>query len=166
MDPNFTQSVVLLIQHDDNGAMGVIVNRPIQVTVKQACEPLGGVDCKVDAPLHIGGPCEGPLIALHTLGEAGETEVIPGVFVSVQRDNVQTLLEQNITPAKFVANYAGWGAGQLEAEIDEGSWLIVDARSEDIFSLSSEKLWSRLIAHATLGRWIDPSKIPEDPSLN
>lgn len=165
MDPNFAQSVVLLIQHDDNGAMGVIINRPMEVSVRQACEPLDSVQCLVEAPLHVGGPCEGPLMALHAIEDSSEGEIIPGVYFAVQRHHLEALLEQAPIPAKYVANYAGWGAGQLEAEIAEGSWLVHDAVPDAIFE-EGIQLWSKLLAHATLGRWIDPSQMPDDPSMN
>ncbi len=165
MDPNFVQSVVLLIQHDENGAMGVIINRPMEVSVRQACEPLEAVECLVEAPLHVGGPCEGPLMALHALEDSAEGEIIPGVYYAVQRHHLESLLERAPIPAKYVANYAGWGPGQLEAEIAEGSWLVHDAGPEQIFE-EDLQLWSKLITHATLGQWIRPELIPDDPSLN
>lgn len=165
LDPNFVQAVVLVIQHDANGAMGVIINRPMEVSVRQACEPLEAVQCLVEAPLHVGGPCEGPLMALHSIADTAEGEVIPGVYFTVQRHHLESLLEAAPIPAKYVANYAGWGAGQLEAEIAEGSWLVLDAAAESIFE-EDEQLWSKLIASATLGRWITPSQMPDDPSMN
>ncbi len=64
-DPNFSRSVVLILQHDAGGALGVVVNRPLEVTVRQACEQVLGVACDVDGPLHHGGPCEAVMMVLY-----------------------------------------------------------------------------------------------------
>lgn len=165
MDPNFLQTVILLLQHDENGAMGVILNRALSITVKQACEPVLDLECAIDAPLHAGGPCEGPLMALHTYREAAENEIVPGVFFAMEREKMEELLRESPTPVKFIANYSGWGAGQLEAEIEEGSWLVVDASKSSIFA-DHDNLWSKLTSHVTLGQWVRPDLVPDDASLN
>lgn len=165
MDPNFARSVVLLLQHDENGAMGVIINRPLSITVKEACAQAAEIECEIESPLHAGGPCEGPLIALHTYPAAAEAEVVDGVCFTMQRSTMEELLQQSPEPVKFIANYAGWAAGQLEAEIDEGSWLTAPARRDQIFA-AADGLWDKLLTRLTLGQWINPDRIPDDPSLN
>lgn len=165
VDPNFAQAVVLVIQHDENGAMGVIINRPMDVSVRQACEPLEAVQCLVEAPLHVGGPCEGPLMALHAVEHESEGEILPGIFFAVQRHHLESLLEQAPIPAKYIANYAGWGADQLEAEIAEGSWMVQAADPDFVFD-EGDQLWSTLIASVTLGLWLNPDLMPDDPSMN
>jgi len=165
MDPNFARTVVLLMQHDENGAMGVILNRPLSITVREACAQSAEVDCDVEAPLYAGGPCEGPLLALHTSAEFGDNEVLDGVWFVMERHQMEALLRDAPEPVKFIANYSGWGSGQLEAEIAEGSWLALPATQNQIFA-PEESLWDKLITQATLGQWVKPDQIPDDPSLN
>lgn len=165
LDPNFLQTVILLLQHDENGAMGVILNRALSITVKEACEPVTDLECAIEAPLHAGGPCDGPLMALHTYREAAENEVLPGVFFAMERSKMEELLRESPTPVKFIANYSGWGSGQLEAEIEEGSWLTLDASKSTIFA-PGDDLWAKLTSHATLSHWVRPELMPDDPSLN
>jgi putative transcriptional regulator len=165
VDPNFARSVVLILQHDENGAMGVIINRPLSISVKEACAQASDLECEIEAPLHSGGPCEGPLIALHTRDDAGENQVMGGVSFAVQRSDMEELLQDATSSVKFIANYAGWGPAQLESEIEEGSWLTLEATAAQVFA-TDEDLWDKLLSRAALGHWVDPSRIPDDPSLN
>ncbi len=165
VDPNFARAVVLILQHDENGAMGVIINRPLSISVHDACQQSAEVDCPIAAPLHAGGPCEGPLIALHGHGEPQQPPLLHGVWFDMERPKLERLFADCERPMKFIANYAGWGPGQLEMEMEEGAWLTVAASAETIFA-DAEGLWDTLLTRVTLGRWIDPSRIPDDPSMN
>ncbi len=165
VDPNFARAVVLILQHDENGAMGVIINRPLGITVKDACAQSAEIECGIERMLHAGGPCEGPLIALHTEADYGERAVMEGLWFTIERPKLERLFEADTQPIKYVANYAGWGLGQLEAEMGEGSWLLLPATVDQTFA-DEASLWDKLITQATLGRWIDPKRIPDDPSMN
>src|SRR5438876_10549654 len=79
VDPNFARAVVLMVQHDENGAMGLILNRPLETTIQEVCSQQLDLTCAVDGPLHLGGPCEGPLMILHTRQLDAQVEVIPEV---------------------------------------------------------------------------------------
>lgn len=165
-DPNFAKSVVLLVQDDKDGALGLILNRPLNTTVKEALAPVLGESVQVDAPLHLGGPCEGPLMVLHAReDDNGPSQVLPGVSFTTDREEIERLMDEPGPPLKFFAGYSGWGADQLNAEIDEGAWLLMPASAEHVFHQRLD-LWSRLMAEITLGRWIDPKRIPDDPSVN
>jgi putative AlgH/UPF0301 family transcriptional regulator len=123
--------------------------------------------CEVEGTLHQGGPCEGPLMVVHGEESLGQIEVLPGVHFSTERESIEWLLRYNEAPIKYFVNYAGWAAGQLETEMESGSWLTVAADDEQIFhTAGGDELWSKLLAAATLGKWIDPARIPDDPSLN
>lgn len=165
LDPNFSGTVILMIQHDDNGALGVVMNRPLEVTVQQACEQILGTGCEAGGVLHHGGPCEAMLGAIHTEESAGEMEIIPGLYFSITKERVESLLENPIAEMKFFVGYSGWGAGQLEEEFEAGSWLAFPATAERVFG-SPENLWSRLNTEANLSKWVDPERIPDDPSVN
>jgi putative transcriptional regulator len=165
VDPNFAKAVVLMVQHDEKGALGVVVNRQLEVTVQQACEQVLGSGCEVSGFLHHGGPCEALLMVVHTDEDNAETAILPGVYFTTAKDSVEQLLENPVDEMRFFVGYSGWGAGQLEAEFETGSWLIMPATSERIFG-PIENLWTRLTTEANLSKWVHPTRIPDDPSVN
>jgi len=164
-DSNFNQTVVLMIQHDKKGALGVVLNRPMEVTVQQACEQVLGSGCEAGGVLHHGGPCEAMLMVVHTNQSVGEIEVLPGLYFTTAKDRVEQLLESNTGDMKFFVGYSGWEAGQLEEEFETGSWLTIPATTGRVFG-PSESLWLKLNTEANLSKWVDPNWIPEDPSVN
>ena len=165
MDPNFVQTVILIVQHDDNGALGLVLNRPLKTSIKQACEQALEIPCELDGPLYQGGPCEGPLMVVHTHETQSDIEVFPGVYFTTDREKIEWLLNHNDGAIKFFVGYAGWAAGQLESEIETESWLIAPADARVVLDGDMEQ-WSKLMTQLTLGKWIDPERIPDDPSLN
>ena len=182
-DPNFSRAVVLVVQHDADGAVGVVVNRPMDVTVRAACRQVLGVACDVDGPLHHGGPCEAVLLVLYpdSTGEptgnatadptgssselAGDDGVLPGLRVTTDKDHIERLLRAGTPGLKVIVGYSGWGGGQLEAEMATGSWLTVPATAARALGPAGP-LWTRLVTEANLGRYVDPRLIPDDPSAN
>lgn len=174
LDPNFRRSVILMVKHDDEGAMGLIVNAPLEVTVAEALGDSIIEAASVDLPLHRGGPCQGPMMVLHAQPPEAVTdepsddaadEVIPGVQITDSREDIQAIMTKPTKPARYIIGYAGWGTEQLESEIEEGSWLTVEATVQDIFTEPSEQ-WEKLTAKAGLTKFIPPDQIPEDPGLN
>jgi putative transcriptional regulator len=164
-DPNFARSVVLMIQHNAEGALGLILNRPLEITVRQACEQSLGEECEVDEYLYQGGPCEGPLMVVHGNEMAKDADVLPGVFFTTEKAKIEGLLKQQIALARYFVGYAGWSAGQLEAEMEIESWIVADAAPANIFE-GEANLWMKLMRGRVLGQWVDPSRIPDDPTVN
>ncbi|HSV15336.1 MAG TPA: YqgE/AlgH family protein [Tepidisphaeraceae bacterium] len=164
-DPNFAQAIVLMVQHDEKGALGVVINRPLEVTVQQACEQVLGTGCEVGGVLHHGGPCEALLMVIHTDEDNGEAEVIPGVYFTTAKESLELLLDNPADDMRFFVGYSGWGPGQLEAEFETGSWTTTPATAERIFG-PVENLWTRLNTEVNLSKWVHPTRIPEDPSVN
>ena len=165
IDPNFARAVVLMIQHNDHGALGLILNRPLQITVQQACEQSLGERCEVDGVLHHGGPCDGPLMVLHGNEMAKDADVCPGVFFTTEKTKIESLLKNHAAAARYFVGYAGWSPGQLEAEMEIDSWIIADAQPAYVFE-DQKNLWMKLMRQRVLGQWVDPSRIPEDPTVN
>lgn len=169
VDPNFFHTVVLLVQHSDESALGLVLNRPLQTSVKAMWREVAeGEDCDIDGVLHQGGPCEGPLMVLHTDGDYAEMDVGGGIYFCTSRERIERLVHDGSAQMKFFVAYAGWTAGQLEAEIDEGSWLAVPATQQTVFE-GDEHLWSdliRAISRAGVAGIVDPKRIPDDPSVN
>jgi putative transcriptional regulator len=167
MDPNFFRSVILIVQHNDEGAMGLVLNRPLDITVQAAWEQVSEIPCQAEGNILQGGPCDGPLMAVHGDAKLAELFVLEGVCFSTEKDSLEKLvLDQS--PVKFFVGYSGWGAGQLESELEQGGWLVIPATAEQVFS-TDEELWRslhRLITRATAYPGIDPRRIPPDPSVN
>ena len=166
-ESNFRQSVILLLQHDDNGALGVVINRTIDVTVKQACEQVLEADCDVEGSLHQGGPCQALLMVLHNDDQiaADDDAVLPGLYYTTEKDMIEMLLREPPSKLKFIVGYSGWSGGQLEEELKSGSWLLTPASLQRVFG-PIDSLWNRLVSEASLSQWLNPKLIPEDPSLN
>ncbi|MGE0190602.1 MAG: YqgE/AlgH family protein [Planctomycetota bacterium] len=141
-DPSFAHAVVLLLQHDGSGAFGVILNRPTSESICDVWTRVTGAPCKARGSVHEGGPVPGPLVALHGEGDLGELEVLPGVWCSMSGDRIADLVERDPQALLLFAGYSGWGAGQLEGEMQAGAWLSVEARREDIFPRTTEGLWA------------------------
>ena len=168
LDPNFAQTVVLMVQHDESGAMGLILNRALDTSIKDAWEQVSEAPCEIDAPIHQGGPVEGPLMLVHNNPAFPDLEIMPGVFFTTERENVEGLVSHHTGPVKFFVNYAGWRPGQLEGEIEQGGWYTAPATEGQVFT-DADDLWLKLCRHVTtpaVYQNLNPKVIPADPSMN
>ena len=165
----FSGSVVLLVRHNEEGALGLILNRRTSTLLKEAWDKVSQVPCHRDESLFLGGPCEGPLVALHTRDFLLEIEVMPGLYFSAGKDKLERLAsETDGSPVKFFAGYSGWAPGQLESEIRRGSWSVMPAASEHVFHHEGE-LWVRASRHVADASWRSALHIkhaPADPRMN
>lgn len=167
--PFFTRTVILMIDHNEEGAMGVILNRPTEAKASELPREVVGPDFDWDKPLNLGGPVPGPLMILHTLSELADREVLPGLFLTLDAEKAREILDGRSEPSLLVVNYAGWGAGQLEGEFGWDSWLTVPASIEHIFGAAEEDLWIATVRQANarkLSEFLGLRVIPTDPSLN
>jgi putative transcriptional regulator len=147
-DPNFYRSVVLMLDHNDQGAMGLVINRPSATTIGKALSQHGEVSGN-DTPVFVGGPVEPTsLFILHnclTLGKSDQ-EVAPGVFLAGSEDSFETVVRSGKkpeTPVRFrlISGYAGWGEGQLESEISRGDWYVMPADGVLVLEDDPYGLW-------------------------
>ncbi|MBC7783753.1 MAG: YqgE/AlgH family protein [Burkholderiales bacterium] len=165
LDPNFVRTVVLVIRHDDDGAFGLVINRPTKISIADAMGAEMDAAATVGDPIYFGGPCQGPVFILHTESSVGGDEAVPGVFTTTDREAIESLLQTQSEPLKIFASYSGWGAGQLENELEEGGWLICEASLEEVFAVDPNH-WSRLFTRINISRFVSPDRIPDDPSVN
>ncbi len=170
-DPNFAETVVMMLEHSEEGALGVILNRPSTTTVSEAWEQFGEGSVDDDTPVFLGGPVPGPLIALHATEEFGEKQVLPGVYMSVQRDVIEKLVKVPDTRLRLYSGHSGWGGGQLEEEMQMGGWHTVAAKPQDVFGDQdhTERLWSMVLDRMAIEinlPGISPKQLPDDPHLN
>ncbi len=161
-DPNFLETVLLMVRHDSEGAMGLVLNRPLGVTVQEAC---GNETALLlpELPLFRGGPCDSPLMVLHDRETDGES-ILPGVRFSTEAGEIFSVL-QGAGLSKCFAGYSGWSPGQLESEMASDAWMMVDPQPAQVFSTKPE-LYRKLVTQVSLSTWVDPAQIPQDPSLN
>jgi len=163
LDPNFRRTVVLVAEHNEEGAIGVILNRPSGMTVADAApdlEPLVGGE----APIFAGGPVQ-PTSGV-VLAEVAETE--EAIFAGVVLLPGLTELGEAASDAQRVrvfAGYAGWGPGQLDDELERDDWILDDARPDDVFSEEPDSLWADALLRKG-GQYALVARMPDDPSLN
>ncbi len=147
-DPFFQRAVIYMCSHDANGAMGVIINYPVQnVKLDDILDQLdidtGGMHV---LPIHFGGPVDANRgFVVHSSDYAAEGNIIEknGISVSANIAVLQALAEgRGPTKGMLVLGYAGWSAGQLEDEIEKGSWIITAADPALVFATGDEKKWS------------------------
>ncbi len=168
-DPNFYRTVVLILKHGPDEVFGLILNRPTEHRLADVMAMVTKTSCVHDMPLYFGGPVEGPLMALHDISEGDEdSECRSGVAVSVQQERILKLVAQPGIRLRVFDGYAGWGPGQLEAELEQGGWLITDANGDTIFC-DKDDLWQRLVTEIgrdiiTIGMKLD--HLPTDPDVN
>jgi len=168
LDPNFVQTVVLMVQHNEQGAMGLVLNRPLEISIRSAWEQVSQTPCVREEPLRVGGPCEGVLMAIHPHATASQVEIIPGLHFATETEHLEWLLQQKQGQMRFFVGYAGWSAGQLEKEMEIGSWLVTPATLERVFAPDDEQ-WNsikRELAMAAVQPGYRPEILPQDPSRN
>ncbi|HEX4149870.1 MAG TPA: YqgE/AlgH family protein [Pirellulales bacterium] len=168
LDPNFRRTVVLLIQHSDEGALGLVLNRPTKARINEVWSQVSETPCTSEAVLHLGGPVEGPLMALHRSEELADSQIVDGVYFTPEPAKIQQLVGGDDESARLFVGYAGWGAGQLEHELREGSWFTCRATREHVFE-RFEDLWETVFKQ--LGKnsaiaALNIRHVPPDPRMN
>ncbi len=167
--PLFARSVILMLDHGDQGAMGVILNQPTNTMVTALAGKIFEDDFAWDKLIHLGGPVPGSLIVLHGQGELGGDEVIPGVFSSIEGASVQEVIQDRPEPSLVIANYSGWGPGQLEGEFNWDSWVTLPATADYVFWNGEKELWKTVVSQVNarkLSEFLKLKSVPEDPRLN
>jgi putative transcriptional regulator len=165
-DPNFESSVVLICEHNEEGTLGLIINRPIDYTLQWQDDEQ---EWDSDLQIYWGGPVgQQGLLTLHRGApdqtHEGITEVMPGLYFGGLNDELFQVDDTNET-VRIYLGYAGWEVGQLDAELADGVWHLVGAKPEQVFSEQGPELWSELLVQLDKSfAWM--SNVPEDPSLN
>ena len=179
-DRNFLRSVVYVVKHDAEGAYGLILNRPTDITVGQLLrqvlgdEQVEGAEEELDSaadladPIYHGGPVEGPVVIIHEQMDDEATLYPPGVGLSSDQDDFASVCKQTSARFRVFSGYAGWAPKQLEEELKQGGWLVWAISKEDIFG-NADELWQtavRQIGREILAGSITTGPIPDDPNRN
>jgi putative transcriptional regulator len=165
LDPNFWRTVVLIVEHSEEGALGLVLNRPSETTVGEAVTELEDL-LDVDDPLYIGGPVQPS--ALIVLGEFEDPEDAAlvafediGVLAGGSQDDPAPVLRRG----RAFVGHAGWGPGQLDSELERGDWITEPARAQDAFSDDPGALWETVLTRKG-GSYALVARMPPDPSVN
>ena len=165
-DPNFRRAVVLLGEHSQEGAMGLVLNRPSDVTVGEAVPPLVPL-AGAESLVHVGGPVQPEAVLVLVEfddPEAAATIVVGDVGFASSEGELGEVA--GVTRrARVFAGYSGWGPGQLEAELEEESWIVEAPLPAELFPDDPQALWSLVLARKG-GQYALLARMPADPSMN
>ncbi len=165
-DPNFARAVVLVAEHTDEGAMGLVLNRPAELTVGESAPELEEL---VDArePIYVGGPVQpNAVIVLAAFTDPGAAGLLISDdvgFLSAQLDIAESAAVTQRT--RVFAGHAGWGPGQLDEEMEREDWIVESPRPDELFATEPEGLWSQVLTRKG-GTFALVARMPVDPSLN
>lgn len=165
-DPNFRRTVILLCEHTLEGSFGLVLNRPTGLRLSQAASEA----LPFDADLWMGGPVQpDTLHYLHPHGELlGALPVHDGVFWGGAFADLQAGVASGWLDAdrfRFFLGYSGWGAGQLDGEVEDGAWIVLDGAPEVVFAESGDALWRQVLRRLG-GEYALLSTFPDDPQMN
>ncbi len=166
VDPNFWRTVVLVVEHSEEGAFGLVLNRPSETSVGESVPELDEVIDPTE-PLFIGGPVQpSSVVILGHFEDPGDAALL--AFDDVGVLGTTSSLEEmsvGLRAARAFVGHSGWGAGQLDSELERGDWIPEPARLEDAFSPAARDLWSAVLTRKG-GSYALVARMPLDPSLN
>ncbi len=146
-DPNFARTVVIVGEHNEDGALGVVLNRPSETTVGEAVPDLEHL-IETDDAVFVGGPVQpSAVLVLAQFAEPEQAQqlVVGDVGFLAVDDEDDHVATTALSRARVFAGYAGWGPGQLEAELAREDWIVAPALGEDVFTEDPEALWSSVL---------------------
>lgn len=166
LDPNFWRTVVLVIEHTDDGALGLILNRPSETTVGEAVAQLEQL-VDLGDQLYIGGPVQpSAVIVLAEFEDASDAALIAFADIGVLGTGSQ--LEElgvEVRAGRAFVGHSGWGPGQLDSEIERGDWILEPAQRADAFPAEPRELWAKVLTRKG-GSYALIARMPADPSVN
>jgi putative transcriptional regulator len=165
VDPNFFRTVVLVIEHSPDGALGLVLNRPSETKVGEAVSELEEL-LDLDQPLFIGGPVQPS--ALIVLGEFEATEhaaLIAFDDIGVLATGAPEDVPSRVHRTRAFVGHSGWGPGQLDAELERGDWILEPALDVDAFTDNPSELWEAVLTRKG-GSYALVARMPPDVSVN
>ena len=148
-DPNFARTVVLLCDYVPEGAFGLVLNRPTEMPASAMVRLEPPLTAGNDLPLHVGGPVEpdrGWILLTDEPRQVDYRTIQPGLYLSTSPELLRQVLQSTPPPrARVLAGYAGWGPGQLDAELAQSAWLMADVELDLIFDIAPAQMWETAI---------------------
>ena len=152
VDPNFARTVVLLCKHGDDGALGLVVNRPLITSGRVTVNLDPPVSTDRELQVWLGGPVEPQSIWMlaaqdpNAEGDMPAMQIADQLYLSTSPHLLRRLLEPDPPPlARLIVGYAGWGPGQLEAELHASAWLMSDVDRDLVFNTPADRMWEAAI---------------------
>jgi putative transcriptional regulator len=165
LDPNFWRTVVLIVEHSDEGALGLVLNRPSETTVGEAVSELEEL-LDLAEPLYVGGPVQpSALIVLAEFDRPAEAALIAFEDIGVLANGAQQDPSLSVRRGRAFVGHSGWGPGQLDDEVERGDWIIEPALRDDAFTGTPLDLWSSVLTRKG-GSYALVARMPPDPSVN
>jgi putative transcriptional regulator len=165
-DPHFRHAVILMIEHNEGGSMGIVINHPANITFSELGknQSLEVNAARKTEVIHHGGPVEPQRgFVLHDSPDVSEKhEVADGLFLSVTSDALALLLKDAQANVRFCLGYAGWGPGQVEHELKQGSWLYCEVNAELVLDAKADTIWTSAIKE--MG--IEPGRLMQSGGVN
>ena len=157
VDPNFSESVVLLLEYDAKGALGLIVNRPTKLQLTDLLPDIEELKARVDI-VYVGGPVSKDRIVLRMRSDSlpqGSGRVFADTYVSSSMETLRQVVSTDGKSGSFHAyvGYAGWGPGQLDSEISRGDWFLSPGEESLVFDRDADEIWPELIEKNS-GQWV------------
>lgn len=167
-DDNFDRTVVLVLEHGEGGALGVVLNRPTRHPIADAL-PAWAERCPEPAVLFTGGPVEESAVIALAVGppddDADGFAPLLGAIGTVDLEQDAALVLPRLSNLRVFVGYAGWVPGQVEDELEAGAWIVADRDDDDAFTGHPEALWRTVLARQP-GQLAWLGNFPDDPSLN
>jgi putative transcriptional regulator len=166
LDPNFWRTVVLMIEHTEDGALGLVLNRPSETSVAEAVPQLEEL-VDLDDQLFIGGPVQpSAVIVLAEFEDATDAALLAFDDIGVlgTASSVEEL-GAGLRGGRAFVGHAGWGPGQLDEELERDDWILEPARREDAFTAAPRDLWTEVLTRKG-GSYALIARMPADPSVN
>ena len=165
VDPNFWRTVVLVGEHSEEGALGLVLNRASDTSVVEALPELALLADEMGA-VHVGGPVQpSAVVVLADFAETDNAESLVVDSVGFLPAEVEPDALGELRRARVYVGYAGWGPGQLDGELEEGSWIVEPALPDDVFTDDPDGLWSDVLRRKG-GPFAVLAAMPPDPSQN
>ena len=166
-DPYFKRSVVLLTEHNEDGTVGFILNKPVDVKLNDAIDEFPNFDTQ----LFLGGPVKrDSLYYIHTLGDiiSDSIEILDGIYWGGNFETLKIMIERKeikSSELRFFIGYSGWEFDQLNNELKKDSWIVAPAKSDHIMDIGPKDLWSNIL-RGLGNNYAMLANFPEHPSLN
>jgi putative transcriptional regulator len=165
VDPNFWRTVVLVVEHSDDGALGLVLNRPSETTVGEAMSELERL-LEPDDTLYIGGPVQpSALIVLGEFEDPSDAALVAFEDIGVLARGAGEEDGPDLRRGRAFVGHAGWGPGQLDSELERDDWIVEPAIREDVFTAEPAALWESVLTRKG-GSYALVARMPPDPSVN
>lgn len=162
----FSRSVIFVVEHDDKGTIGFVLNKPMAYTTSELVSELTGVNF----PVYVGGPVEqNQLYYIHRHSELDDAlHIADGIYWGGDFVQLTEMLKKEVIlpgEIRFFSGYSGWDAGQLKSELEENTWMVGDITNGELFVSSDENVWEKSMSELG-GRYKIWANFPKDPIMN